>query len=555
VAGVPIVITLNDWDRKRGVKEECFRNILDKAHAITLDTTGAVAFQKGDGENGEVLTIRRVPKEAGRLESGMEVEIETYGFIGRYIFKNYLFDIRYRFGDTVLQRMVARAAGFDGFIPYAPQGEGEKGGDFLVRYILSQLYVLHMEKAAAMGFPQRYERVEYRESTLKGQVDIGRFIRKDLPFIGRISSVRYERKDVQEMLDLMEAAFRVVERNDRNLVNRRVMGIRRYVGERAVPRFIDRHTLETAKGHRLLHNPLYAPFKNAIQTASLLVRNEEFVEGEEKLESLLFDVSLMWEHYIYALLRDAIHEDDELRDRWRIYHEKEITVYDDTFFARKIIPDIVIVNERENRVLVLDAKSKAMACRGYGGENMGDLDRTDFFQLHTYMGYYSGKYERIDGGLIYPREKESCEEETMKAERIGCGSGEFFVDGVVVPNELKIADLCKNIIDKNDGYNEFIENIKKRLKPKNQENALFDEEWVESELRDAFDYIKTKGGIHKTKKYPCKKSPDQQKNANKSEEYKKAERKLKELLHYRTGVMMMIEEKNFVERILAFMKS
>ena len=69
---------------------------------------------------------------------------------------------------------------------------------------------------------------------------------------------------------------------------------------------------------------------------------------------------------------------------WTVDECKQIHTYEGSFFKTKIIPDIVLQRNvnGEKQFLVLDAKYKRMR-----GEKI-DVDRTDFFQIHTYMQYF-----------------------------------------------------------------------------------------------------------------------------------------------------------------------
>ena len=60
---------------------------------------------------------------------------------------------------------------------------------------------------------------------------------------------------------------------------------------------------------------------------------------------------------------------------WGVSSPK-IELYESLFYARKIIPDIVM--QKDNQVLVFDTKYKRMKMDGRGQFGAGDLDRNDF---------------------------------------------------------------------------------------------------------------------------------------------------------------------------------
>ena len=73
---------------------------------------------------------------------------------------------------------------------------------------------------------------------------------------------------------------------------------------------------------------------------------------------------------------------------------KMINKYKGHFFQREIMPDLVF--QKENEIAIWDAKYKRM-CGHYL-----DVDRSDFFQIHTYLQYQLNDKKLKAGGLLYP---------------------------------------------------------------------------------------------------------------------------------------------------------
>ncbi len=131
-------------------------------------------------------------------------------------------------------------------------------------------------------------------------------------------------------------------------------------------------------------------------------------------------------------------------DGWELREEK-ISTYPDTFFPRPMIPDIIL--QKENKIMVFDAKYKRMV-----GE-YNDVDRADFFQIHTYMQYFDNI---IMGGLLYPLSKpleKNVSENLFGHEGNNIG---FIIDGVQID---KIND-----IDAENDIATFEKNFVKRIK-------------------------------------------------------------------------------------------
>ena len=59
-----------------------------------------------------------------------------------------------------------------------------------------------------------------------------------------------------------------------------------------------------------------------------------------------------------------------------------INTYEPMFYGRKMFPDIVMRHKYKKEEIVQDAKFKTMLLRKQ------DVDRSDFYQIHSYIQYY-----------------------------------------------------------------------------------------------------------------------------------------------------------------------
>tara|TARA_R100000789_G_scaffold99218_1_gene105108 strand:- start:1166 stop:1555 length:390 start_codon:yes stop_codon:yes gene_type:complete len=92
-------------------------------------------------------------------------------------------------------------------------------------------------------------------------------------------------------------------------------------------------------------------------------------------------------------------------------------------------------NKLTKEVIVFDAKFKKME-----GSYI-DLDRSDFYQIHTYMQYYMPNL--IFGGLIYPLSQELNLNSSVSNGLFGnnTNSPNFIVDGININNEMDMESL------------------------------------------------------------------------------------------------------------------
>jgi len=458
-------IRLKDFSKKSIVNNKLYKN-LNGATLITLDTSICEVVADNKDSTEPILDIRKGEEEN-------YVEITTFGYVGRFTYAKVEFDISYRFGDVLLDRMITKVNDFDvkSLDSESKPSNKKSSNDSLAMKILYMNFIFRLEKLSMLGIPKSYERIEHHDSKLKGQIDINRFIKKDMPYQGKISSVSYEQCYVQDILDVLYGALKVVEGSMQKLVDDRLFQIKNLIYNHADRRFVNERTIENAIYHKSIQNSLYAEFKQLLEISGYIIRNNNKQEykANATFRGLIFDVSLLWESYLYELLKEKFEVDD-----WKVIHEDECDVYHNMFFARGLKPDIVIKNKNLKKIIVLDAKSKSMKFQRGGGDGAwGDLDRSDFFQINTYMTYYNQQgYEVLAGGLLYPIEAEfdcrfndeiECIEDyrNRKAHSESWfGSSntntKFIVDGI----DLFAIDDDSKILDIKNREDAFIERIK-----------------------------------------------------------------------------------------------
>jgi 5-methylcytosine-specific restriction endonuclease McrBC regulatory subunit McrC len=329
---------------------------------------------------------------------------------------------------------------------------GEKSNKELdiSKFIIYYMFIQNLEKAFLLGLPKSYRSVEHHDMKLKGKIDINRFIKHDIPFKGKISSVSREQKEIQEIIDVLHKAVSIIENNSFSTKN--VSHIKTHLKQQRSRAYVSNQIIQKAMNTKALQNPIFAPYKKVLKYAKYVIDGsnlEQKENGKEETFGFLINVAELFEIYVTKLLQKEFSE-------WTVNSPK-IELYPNQFFARKIIPDIVM--EKDNKILVFDTKYKKMTFKDryqYGG----DVDRCDFFQINTYMSYYQNNgYEVLAGGLLYPMEgifeKNNCYSESWFAN----DKTKFIVDGLELSklNNTSIVDIEKEFIERikliiNKGY-------------------------------------------------------------------------------------------------------
>jgi len=403
---------------------------------ISLDTSTCEVFSSSN----QIEPILEIKK--GEYEN--EVIIITFGYIGRFSAFGVNFDIGYRFGNNVLDKMIARVNDIEikSLTLEANTTKNKNKSDNLALRILYMQFIFKLERLSILGLPKQYIK-QNNHKQFRGQIDINRYIKKDIPFQGHISSVSYEQKYIQEIIDVLYCALREVEKSFKDLVIKRVFQIRNIIFNYSNKVLINQQTLTKALQHKVLNNSLYSEFKSILEIANYIITHNFNISYKNNIftKGLLFDVSILWERYLYKLLKEHFEPQG-----WIVIHEEKNEVYQNQFFSRKLIPDIIM--KKDNQILVFDAKSKSMKFKkGIGNGSYGDLDRSDFFQINTYMTYYKNKgYNVLAGGLLYPMEEKYDKNKCFSDNWFGDEKTKFIIDGIeIIGDEIKEKEFIKRI--------------------------------------------------------------------------------------------------------------
>jgi 5-methylcytosine-specific restriction endonuclease McrBC regulatory subunit McrC len=199
--------------------------------------------------------------------------------------------------------------------------------------------------------------------------------------------------------------------------------------------FVSKQTINKANNSKSLLNPIFAPYKTVLRYAEYIIRlntlQESVNTSKDQCFGFLVNVAELFEIYVTKLLQRGFPD-------WRVSSPK-IELYEEMFYARKIIPDIVM--QRDQDMLVFDTKYKRMNYIGRQQNSMGDVDRNDFFQINTYMSFYQQQEGKLlGGGLLYPLSAPFDEGKCHSVHWLRNQSVPFIVDGIEVGADILKAE-------------------------------------------------------------------------------------------------------------------
>ena len=430
-------ITLQDYKDKKFPNNIFFSFFKDEEKTISKNEDDLIISIKKDGEN---------------------YLAQTGNYVGKFVWQGLEIDIKSRFSNTFLERMLNFAN--DIFLDDVSITGNQVKEDFdISKYIIYYMFIQNLEKAFLLGLPKAYKSIEHHDMKLKGKIDINKFIKYDIPFQGKISSVSREQKEIQEIIDVLYKAVKIIDKNNKAFL-KNIPHIKTHLKQYKSNNYISNETINKALKSKALQNPIFAPYKKVLEYARFIINGnniEEKNDGKQETFGFIINVAELFEIYITKLLQKEFSD-------WYVESPK-IELYNtpQMFYQRKIIPDIVMKKGRD--VLVFDTKYKKMQMQGRGQYGSGDVDRNDFFQINTYMSYYQNQNYNVKiGGLLYPIEKSFKENKDICHSQTWFGNlnTKFIVDGIDLSDlkedkENKFAQISKR-------EQKFIEGIKKLLK-------------------------------------------------------------------------------------------
>lgn len=379
----------------------------------------------------ERLILKLYSKE--KLEQEKEYIVQTGLYAGVLFYKGCQINITTKYGDAFLKRMLnfVNDIYVDNEQVKAKKDETENQFWFIIAY----LFIQSLEKAAVLGLPQQYKKHQERSHKVRGSIEFNDFLKRDVPFQGKLTSTFRELMYVQEIADVLYLALRKLERRFGNEIHSRLLGLNQLLKQHYSGRFASYETIQKAKTHQSINNPMYSGFKKVLEYAEIILLDKDLMPDNDKQQitttGYLFDIAELYELYLEKLLSRNFTE-------WTVSGQEEIPIYQQQFFRRSMFPDLVMRHNSSGKVVVFDAKFKKMEIQNK------DVERADLHQIHSYSAYY--RKDLIASGLIYPLSKEINTEKTHSASIFGNGENEinFIVDGIYVSENHSMKELIKS---------------------------------------------------------------------------------------------------------------
>ena len=387
----------------------------------------------------ERLILKLYSKE--KAEQEKEYIIQTGLYAGVLFHKGCKINITTKYGDTFLKRMLNFVNDIYVDNEQIKAKKDETENQFL--FIIAHLFIQALEKAVVLGLPQQYQKHQERSHKVRGSIDFNDYLKRDIPFQGKLTTTFRERMYIQEIVDVLYLALRKLESVFGKEIHSRLLGLSQLLKQQYSGHFANYETIQKAKTHQTINNPMYRGFKKVLEYAEIILLNKDLIPDNKKQNltttGYLFDIAELYEIYLEKLLSRNFPE-------WFVSGQVEIPIYQKQFYRRSMFPDLIMKHKTSEKIIALDAKFKKMEMQSK------DIDRADLHQIHSYSGYYQN--DLIASGLIYPLSKKIDFEYSHIETLYGDNNNDvrFVIDGIFVFENQTMEELIEN-------ENKFIKRI------------------------------------------------------------------------------------------------
>ena len=305
-------------------------------------------------------------------------------YIGHFTFEGQEYIINSRFGKQLEAELFKT---IDSSFFSSGGSVAEINGEIPMDYILYASFISRLKLAKLSGFPSVYKKIPFRDYALHGSLDVKNFIKKDQPFMGKISSRKSSRVPDEVVARVLLKAYDILVRKNTKfaLYDKE---IKNFLLANANGKMKSIRDIDTALNSKSVMNELYKDYKIALQIARIIILQDSRYTNESAVKNLNFGYLLyapnLFELYVERLIRSVL---GEFGGKFSLETQYKIP-------GSNLRPDFAIKDEKGEILAVLDAKY-----RHFCNANLGETDCKNLLQIKR----YAKKAGSNTGILIYAK--------------------------------------------------------------------------------------------------------------------------------------------------------
>ena len=262
--------------------------------------------------------------------------------------------------------------------------------------LLMYLFPKYLQAALRKGLYKEYQRFSHNDSHVKGVIDVGNHLKRNVPFMGNIAYTTREFTYDNPLMQLIRHTIEYIktQKGFGALLDSNRENVSEIVRVTPSYKLADRAKIIRGNQSKPIRHAYFHEYRKLQELCLMILNREKHGLGyqEQKIHGILFDVSWLWEEYVYTLLpKDFIHpRNKDKTDGISVFSNRE----------RKVFPDFY----HKELKIVLDAKYKKLEFTEKG------INREDLFQLIS----YSYILEAEKAGLVFPSKHKVVDNEIGK---------------------------------------------------------------------------------------------------------------------------------------------
>ena len=262
--------------------------------------------------------------------------------------------------------------------------------------LLVYLFSKYLQVALRKGLYKEYQRFFHNDSHVKGVLDVGNHLKKNLPFTGNIAYTTREFTYDNPLMQLIRHTIEYIktQKSFGALLDSNRENMAEIVRVTPAYKLADRAKIIRMNKIKPIRHAYFREYRKLQELCLMILSREKHGLGSQaqKVHGILFDVAWLWEEYVYTLLpKDFIHpRNKDKTDGISVFSNRE----------RKVFPDFY----HKELKIVLDAKYKKLEFTERG------INREDLFQLIS----YSYILEAEKAGLVFPSKEKVVDNEIGK---------------------------------------------------------------------------------------------------------------------------------------------
>ena len=303
--------------------------------------------------------------------------------------------------------------------------------------LLVYLFPKYLQAALRKGLYKEYQRFSHNDSHVKGVIDVGNHLKRNVPFMGNVAYTTREFTYDNPLMQLIRHTIEYIktQKSFGALLDSNRENMAEIVRVTPSYKLSDRAKIIRMNKIKPIRHAYFREYRKLQELCLMILNREKHGLGyqEQKIHGILFDVAWLWEEYVHTLLpKDFIHpRNKDKTDGISVFSNRE----------RKVFPDFY---DRERKI-VLDAKYKKLEFTEKG------INREDLFQLISYS--YILKAEKA--GLIFPSMEQSINSEIGEVAGYGAQLKKWSIQ--IPQNASSYNEFCKMMENSEENFKAIID--------------------------------------------------------------------------------------------------